>query len=245
MTDEFIGENVSPENNAVNDVSDNYSPAPTQSEPSEKMVPQSKVNDLIGHAKAQTSEKVRRELEAQYSQKQSQSDSNVKENTNAQGFNNDIERQVSEVFERKQREYQADMDRRQTEELGRSIIEKFSDSLEKSKDEFPDLMSKLRLESMPTLVPLGVSVENTAQVMDEFARNPLKAFQYHQMYLNDPAGAIEAVKIMADSIKANSEASKQRFPRDPLSQTHHSTTKPDDGDHSVAYYKNLDYLKGY
>lgn len=116
-----------------------------------------------------------------------------------------------------------------------------------SDPEVQELVVKRKLSKFPQLVPLSLTVDNTASVLKELLSNPLKAKAMTELYSVDQELAEIEIAQLSASIKQN-EAAKIAKPKEPLSQVKASTAAVDSGEKgNVRDYFNKyrqEYRKG-
>lgn len=230
-------------NNAVSDAS-----VASTAKPAEKMVAQSEVNRLVGqtreHVRQEAYQRALREFEAKSQQQQAngqqQNQSQQQSSTSMGGVNqpssNDIDRMINERLEKLR-----------VESIAQQIESDFNSKMKAGENKYPDFhdaMADLELAKMPNIVLWANSLDNTADVMYEFSKNPTKLTSV-MMLANAgfPQLAQKELQKLSDSIKTNEAASKQAVANQPLDQMSHSPTGTDGGNLAVRDYRKMDWLR--
>lgn len=168
----------------------------------EKMVPQSKVNDIVA-AKLM---KEREALEAQYRGNagsmggmQSQS-----------GFDKDalMEEMKSTwraEIEKQQREAEEAQQRAQIDAVAKDYLEKMKQGPELYED-FQEVTKGFSPSKYPQVTILAGQMENTPDIIYELKKNPQKLTHLHVLALTDPDEAQAEMTRLSKSIKRNEEA---------------------------------------
>jgi len=219
----------------------------------EKMLPESRVNELIRKAKFATEQKVRQEMEAQIqSQSQAMGGMNPVDESQSQGqpltqggipqqgvnpeeMKNQIMQQMRDEQERA---YQAQMDaehKNAMEQVAQNYFLKVGKGAELF-DDFNEVMKDLFLAS---------EVDNTPEVMYELRKNPHKLAQIDMMAKTDPDMAREMMQTLSKSISENKQAMQQNpGVKEPLSRLKSSTVGADTGIKSLRDLKKSPLLRG-
>lgn len=201
--------------NSVMDNSSEINPTHAEqiSQPTEKMVPQSQVNEIVGNAKRQAAEKAVEEYKRQQYQ-EPVSNRHISED--------DIKRmtddQIKNHFGRMEKEAQE----RSNMEAANRIVGMFRDKLVAGKDKFEDFESvtgDVAMQYYPNVVQLlAEHVDNTADVLYHLAKNRDKLHRLESLSSHNSSDAVYEVKRLSDSIKANSGTLQRREANTPLSQ---------------------------
>jgi hypothetical protein len=230
-------------------VIDNTQPAtPVAPAPSpENVLPQSKVNELVGRAKAHERERLTREFDqkmqvAMQQQQPYQAPAQQQTPQQAPAQNSfggmaqlsaqEIEQKIAEAtrqeFQRREQEFHGVQQKAQIDQL----VKDFEGKIGAATEKFPDLndrVNSMGLGDMPFLVPLANSVDNTAEVMNFLADDPSKAYILNNMYKENGAVAFKAMQQLSNSLKETAKATSQHQPPNPLRQITPSTTPTDGG----------------
>ncbi len=226
--------------------------APSPEIKQEKMIEQSKINEIVSRAKEEARERGRREALEELQRQQSA-------NTNAQtqsqhssmgGMQNlsqdEIRRLVAEETQKFSQQQQHETQQKLVQQQIQETVNSFAEKILANKDKYPDLEQKLvdlGIDKFPKLFHLTNSTENTVDIWNELADNPLKADQLERLAERSPHVAIREMKKLSDSIKQNQAAMNQRKVNEPLSQIRPSTTSTDNGSLTISDLKKTDWLR--
>jgi hypothetical protein len=224
------------EQNVVDGSSQNQNvaapPAVQSEQPTEKSLPQSHVNDLIGRAKSDAYEKGKRDALQGANPQPS-----VTMGGMTQQSPDDIRRMVAEETQKTLSAHQEQLARQQQEEYSKGVTNQFLSKMQVGTQAYPDFEEKvlpLNLPTLPHVVHLSNSMDNTADVIYDLANNPLKAEALEAMAKRNPQGAYQEMQKLSASIKQNKTAANFQSPNDPLSQIKTSPTGIDNGLLSVS-----------
>ena len=215
----------------------------------EKTLTQSQVNEIVKREKANTAERVRREMEASREQEASRSapqngmDPAALEEKIIQRLV-EMDKKAQEEDLKREREAQ-DAERRQQVE---KVASEFWLKMKNGKDQYSDfdeVMTDFDPSSFPQLAFLSAGMENTAGIMYELSKNPTKLAQLNLLAERSPKLAERELKKLSESIVKNEEAKADNVsPNAPLSRLKSSNVGADTGKMSLKDYKNADWLKG-
>jgi hypothetical protein len=227
---------------------------------SEKMLPESRVNELIRKAKFATEQKVRQEMEAAIQAQAMGGMSPVDESqplgqplhqggmpqqgVNPEEMKNQIMQQMREEQERA---YQAQMDaehKNAMEQVAQNYFLKVGKGAELF-DDFNEVMKDFKPANFANTVFLASEVDNTPEVMYELRKNPHKLAQIDMMAKTDPDMAREMMQTLSKSISENKQAMQQNpGVKEPLSRLKSSTVGADTGIKSLRDLKKSPLLRG-
>jgi hypothetical protein len=229
---------------------------------SEKMLPESRVNELIRKAKFATEQKVRQEMEAQI-QAQSQAMGGMSpvdesqlqvpqqqpqgmpnQGINPEDMKNQIMAQMRDEQERAYREQMDAEHKAAMEDVARNYFLKVGKGAEEF-DDFNEVMKDFKPANFANTVFLASEVDNTPAVMYELRKNPHKLAQIDMMAKTDPDMAREMMQNLSKSISENKQA-MQSNPgvKEPLSRLKSSTVGADTGIKSLRDLKKSPLLRG-
>lgn len=210
----------------------------TQSEPvipTEKLVPQSQVNEIVGNAKREAAE---RAVEA-YKRQQAQSSQlsneprQVQEHGNRYMSEDDIKRLTGDEIKRHLSQIEQDAAERANVEAANRVVSQFRDKVLAGKDKFEDfetVTGNVAMQYYPNVVQLlAEHVDNTADVLYHLAKNRDKLYRLESLSSHNPSDAIYEMRRLSDSIKSNDEGNNVKNPKSPLSQQRPSNTGTDSG----------------
>lgn len=227
---------------------------------SEKMVPQSHVNKLIGKIKLQEQQRANAYLE-QLQQQQRQQLGNIAPGSGdttaagAEGQDADLLGQINAYIDQRVEQKssaisEANVDRQIGMDFGKKIHEAMIDD-----PEFAELYDDLQLDPSKSpidyaLIKMTAPLENTASIMKELAQFPEKLSDISNLLREGKSAlAQKTLKRLSDSIKANQEAKGKPQASAPLDQLRPSTLGTSDGSVAsgspVSSYKSLLKRKGY
>lgn len=229
MTDTNLGDLGTPASAPVTPV-----PDPSQ----EKLLPQSEVNALVGRVKQEAAQKAYHQGKLDAAQELAAS------NTNAQPTQPQSPQPVNvdKLVDDKLRE-------RDTLEQGKQIANQFANKMIEGGKEIPDFENKMKdvqWDKIPDIIHLvTVGTDNTAKVMADLVENPEKMAHLRTLLGMGGNHALNAVKKLSASIKANDSADKNPIAPEPLSQIKTSaTTGADNGTtRTVSDFKKAPYLR--
>lgn len=200
---------------------------------SERMIPQSQVNEIVGRVRKETAERASRVTASAPTLAQH----------DPVGYNPDQYRDIAREEANKVFQSKADTYRQQVnEEQGQRFAQQFISKLEAGKSKYSDfdtVVGNLPFANMTHIVQLADGVDNTAEVMYELGNNVGKIGHLTSLYQVDPSLARTEMQKLSASIKANESAKHERTAQDPLSQIKSSPIKSDDGSMSVTDYMKM------
>ncbi len=232
--------------------------APAESA-SEKMLPESRVNELIRKAKFATEQKVRQEMEAAIqaqtmggmapgddSQPQSPPPGMSPQ---SQMMNTDeVKSQImAQIRQEQEQQYQAQMEaehKAAMEQVAQNYFLKVGKGAELF-DDFNEVMKDFQPANFANTVFLASEVDNTPEVMYELRKNPHKLAQIDMMARTDPNMAREMMQSLSKSIAENKQAMQSNPEvKEPLSRLKSSTVGADTGVKTLRDLKNSPLLRG-
>ena len=215
-------------------------------EASEKMVPQSEVNRIVGSQKAEAYERGKQEALAQLQAQQASQQQQAQMSQAPQGegsmggmqqvSQDEIRRMIAEEHERSSNMAQANQ-----------IAYEFTQKMDAGNAKYPDfqeVVGKLDLSKVPHLVQMSNQYPNTADVIYDIAKNPMKLAQLQILYHTSPQLAQSEISKLANSIKANQSADFVPSVDEPLSQIKPYTIGTDNGTKTVTDWRSKSYLRG-
>lgn len=232
-------ENVVSEDEVVPSVLENL-------ETTEKLVKQSDVDKAVKHAKYVAYEQGRKEAFMQLPSPSPENNSSVETTKNnsapshlsgLQGMTPDeVKKMIAEHEQQQAQQYHA-----------HQIANEFLAKLEAGKDKYPDFdktIESLELSTIPQVVQLANTVDNTSDVMYELGKNPHKVANLLSLsQLGNGRLAILEMKKLSDSIRKNQEAMQQPIPPEPLSQLKPSSVGTDNGVPSIRELRKQPSLR--
>lgn len=211
----------------VSDVGQNHVEPPVQA--TEKMIPQSQVNEIVGNAKREAAERAVEAYRRQNAQSQQ-----THETVSQRGVSEeDIKRLTGDAIKSHLSQIEQEAQERANAEAANRIVGMFRDKVVAGKDRYEDfesVTSNVAMQYYPNVVQLlAEHVDNTADVLYHLAKNRDKLYRIESLSTHNPADAIYEVKRLADSIRSNEESSQIKQAKTPLSQQRPSNTGTDSG----------------
>jgi hypothetical protein len=221
----------------------------------EEMLPKSRVNEIVKREKGIAAEKVRREMEAQYSQELEKLKSEGQPKGNNKMDDASLEDRVvnrlmaeakkqEELEEKRLREEQEAANLAQMQEVANKYHTKMAAGKDKFGD-FDEVMTDFEPAAFPQLVFLAAEMENTAEIMYELSKNPSKLASLHSLSLAHPKLAKKEIEKLSQSIAENQQALANNVETNaPLSRLKSSQSAGvDSGKMGLKDYKNVDWLR--
>ncbi len=200
---------------------------------SEKLVPQSQVNEIVGNAKREAAE---RAVEAYKRQQTTHSPSAQQSHETTSHRNvseDDIKRMTGDAIKSHFSELEQQAQERANVEAANRIVEMFRDKVVAGKDKYEDfesVASNVAMQYYPNVVQLlAEHVDNTADVLYHLAKNRDKLYRIESLSAHNSSDAIYEIKRLSESIKANENSSQIKNSNAPLSQNRPSNTGTDSG----------------
>lgn len=174
----------------------------------EKFVPQTEVNRIAGRVRAETAEKTRREVEAEYAAKVAQNSGNG--SVDPERIYEEVSRRVKQDFEKEQQNIQ----QAQQAQAWNAITREYNAKLDKTMrskeyEDFHEVVGEFEHSSYDMVVYGANKQENTADIIYELAKDPERAIRLEMLGRNDPKGFEKAMDKFSKSVKSNKEAGKK------------------------------------
>ncbi len=195
----------------------------------EKMLPQSKVNEIVGATKKSAYDKAYQDARAEL-----ESNKGTSETKAAQSSGN-----VEEIVSGKITEYFNDMYSAQQAEIAKAEAQKTLTSLQGKVDEaskkyedFEDVTKDIPYGSFPDLLTAADGVDNSGDVLYHLGKNPSKFRELASALSNDNplrSVALKELSQLSASLKNNESARNKDLPRSPLSSIRPSNVGADNG----------------
>lgn len=211
----------------------------------EKMLPVSRVEELVKKAKLKGRDSMQAELDALKAE-----NAQLKNGGSMGGMAVsapvDPESIKQQVLQDLQKQMQQANEQRAQEELEREankIADSYKAKMSSGKDTYEDfdtVMSDFNPAAFPNLVYLANQVDNTPAVMYELMKNPSKWATLAVLSERDPNAAQSMISKISASIKANEQAkAEEKNVPPPLSRMSPSTTGQDNGTKTVRDFKAM------
>ena len=235
------------------------------------LLPQDKVNDIVGHAKREAYERGRRdslaemkiaqEQSAQTQQPQMQQQSmqqpvqaappqQMQQQQAPQGVQSqspvDIQRMIDEHLQRHMSAQQEAAKQQAADAEWQSTVSQFIGKASPGMQTIPDFkeqVNNLNLENNRHILRLLNTVDNVPEVVKELNANPSKLVTLDNLCRLNPNQAITEMQRLSKSINANQAALQQANANEPLSQVKPSSVAPDDGSRTIKDMRKQSYLR--
>lgn len=214
----------------------NQTQAESPSQNTEKMIPQSQVNDIVGNAKREAAERAVEAYKRQQAQAQSASISQQQHQEPVSYKNmseEDIKRMTDDRIKSHFTQLEQEAQERANVEAANRIVGMFRDKIVAGKDKYQDFESvtgNVAMQYYPNVVQLlAEQVDNSADVLYHLAKNRDKLYRLEGLSAHNASDAIYEIKRLSDSIKANDSGSQMKSSNTPLSQQRPSNTGTDSG----------------
>jgi hypothetical protein len=221
-------------------------------QPTEKLVPQSQVNEVVKREKAGVAERVRREMEAKHREELDKVRSELQgQSMTGSSPEIDIDGIEKRIYEKFVTDLEARRDALEEEKQQRELKHR-ADSyhLKVSKgseifDDFNEVMGDFEPHAFPNAALLAESLPNTAEIMYELAKNPSKLLEINELADKSPKLAMKQLQKLSQSIEANVAAKQNNVSAPaPLSRLKSSTVGVDNGKLGLQDLKQQDWLRG-
>lgn len=209
----------------------------------EKMIPASRVEELIKKTKFKTREKMQDELEMLRQENEKLKQSSMGGMMTPSIDAESLKRQVMDDLKMQFQAEREDLAKKQLEEQVHGIVNSYHSKMQTGKEMFEDfdeIMADFDPAAFPNLVLLTNQVDNTPEVMYELMKNPGKLGTVLVMSKEHPEGAKSIINRLSASIKANKQAQAQeRNVSEPLSRLQSSPTGGASGEPTIKDFKRM------
>jgi hypothetical protein len=226
--------------------SSSVAPAPA---PAEKMIPQSKVDEIVRHSNARVAQKAHQDAVAEYQRTQSQ----TSQQANSFGGmpTHEVQALISQQVNEKLQEKQSEFIAMQQREYGDKIAADFQtrlDSVKQNYSDFDEVVSGFQFSAFPHAVHASLNFENTGDIMYELASNPSKMEVLESLAKKDAEMsqrglrsdlAYREMKKLSEATRINKAASTVKTANAPLSQIQPSPTGTDNGSQTVSDFRAM------
>jgi hypothetical protein len=210
----------------------------------ERMLPQSKVNELVGNARREGAEAASVRAVDDYKRQQAQ-EAQARQPNNSQVNHSDdyIERKALEVLDRQKTEWERQNQEKQQAEFADRVVTTYKQKIAAGKDKYQDfeaVTNTVNMSRYPNVVQLLAEyVDNASDILYSLAQRRGKLAEIETLCERSPEDAVYEMRRLSDSIKANESASQMKNSKAPLSQQRPSNTGTDSGPLSIADYKRM------
>lgn len=232
----------------------------TEAPPPEKMLPASRVNQLVQQAKRDGARKMQEQLDAakqqieqlQAQQEQQQAPSpqqQAPQQQQAPGIDaQQIQQQVMQMMQQQQQEAEQKRHQEQLEQEVNQVAQQYFGKMAQGKDLFEDfeaMTADFNPAEFPQLVFMANQMDNTPAIIYELRKNPGKLADLAVLVEKSPGMARNELAKLSESIKRNDDAKRGlQEAQDPLNRLKPSPVGTDNGTKSVRDFKSASYLKG-
>lgn len=209
----------------------------------EKMLPVSRVEELVKKAKLKGRDSMQAELDALKAE-----NDQLKNGGSMGGMAMPVDPNAitQQVMASIKQQMQAESEERAKQELeaeASRIAQSYRSKMSSGKDayeDFDDVMADFNPQAFPNLVLLASQMDNTPDVMYELMNNPAKFGTIAVLSERDPQAAQRMLSRISQSIQANKQAkAEQKQVPEPISRLSSSKTGQDDGSLSVRDFKKM------
>jgi len=222
----------------------------------EKMLPESRVIELIKKAKYKGEKKMQDKLEAvtqELEQLRGQSEPQQAapqqsiggmQQVDPEQIRQQVMEKIKEEMLEQQRQQHQEMLQKQAQEVADSFYNKMGQGKEMF-DDFDAVTSDFEPNAFPELVFLANEADNTAAIIYELKKNPQKLAALQVLVSQSPNMARSEITKLSQSIKANEEAARQeREVTEPLNRMKPSQAGAGSGSFSIKDLRNMSSLRG-
>lgn len=222
----------------------------------EKMLPVSRVTELVKKAKYDGERKMQEQLEAaqkkieqlEGQQPQQPVQQPAPENTNPGVDPAKIQEQVMQLMQQKMQEDEQKRYQEQLEQEVNEVAQNYFGKLAKGKDLYDDfdaVTADFDATAFPQLVYLATQMDNTAAIIYELQKNPTKLTHLASLVEKSPNMAKKQIEALSQSISQNEQAkNNEQAVQEPLNRMKPSPVGTDNGSRSVRDFKSSPFLRG-
>lgn len=234
------------------------------------LLPQDKVNDIVGHAKREAYERGRRDSLAEMKIAQDQAAQPQQPQMQQQSMQQPVQAAPPQQMQQQtpqsvQSQSPADIQRMIDEHLQKHLVAQQEAAKQQAADaewqstvsqfigkaspgmqtvpDFKEKVNNLNLENNRHILRLLNTVDNVPQVVEELNQNPSKLVTLDNLCRLNPNQAIMEMQRLSKSINANQAALQQTGANEPLSQVKSSSVAPDDGSRTIKDMRKQSYLR--
>ena len=230
---------------------------PSDDAPPEKMLPVSRVNELVKKAKRDKERQMQEQLDAakaqiqelQAQQPQAQAAPEQQSSPPQGGIDPQLLQQhVMQLIEQKQKDDEQKRYAEQLEQEVNQVATQYFGKMAQGKDLYEDfeaMTADFNPAEFPQLVFLANQMDNTPAIIYELRKNPGKLADLATLVERSPNLARSELGKLSESIKRNSDAKQNlQEAQDPLSRLKPSPVGTDNGTKNVRDYKSSSFLRG-
>jgi hypothetical protein len=240
--------------NSISASTESSAPINTSSETTERMLPQSKVDELVGHVRKETRDKVRSEYEQQRASASApaqQSSMGGMLQMSQDQLKSLVDEAASTAVSRESQRFQEATQKQAEEQYIQDALNTFAGKISGANEKYSDFEDKVGkldvLNKAPHLIPLINEVDKDVapDVLYAIANNPIWAHQLNTLRkeMGHEVAQMQMSQLV-NSIKQNQEAFNAKRTNEPLSHVKSSTTATDSGQLTVSDYRKMKFLRG-
>jgi hypothetical protein len=217
----------------------------TVNQNADKLVPQEKVNDLIGVGYNKGYNKgYQKALEELQNQQGNQAAAQPQTSMGGISQQPDIEKIVSTQLEKTLQEREKQMMDKAQQEHANRILQDVSNKVADARTRYSDydkVVGQYDWKTMPEILLAVSAADNGGDVMYDLANNPAKMGAMLAIAQRSPQSAAAQIRNISDSIKQNQQAvaQKDNLPPEPLDQISPSNVGLDNGKRSLRDLKKI------
>lgn len=215
----------------------------TQEAPQEKLIPASRVEELIKKAKLKGRDAMQDELEALRAENEGLKNGGSLGGMAAPVDMEALKKDMYAGFQQQLQDKQEADAQEQLRKEAEQMASEYHGKMEKGSelfDDFSEITADFNPSAFPNLVYLANQTDNTPAVIYELMKNPSKLAMVSVLSEKDPNAALNQINKLSASIKANEQAKaqEQEAPA-PIGRMQSSPTGRDTGDTSIADFKRM------
>lgn len=170
--------------------------------PQEKMIPQSKVDEIVGARLARE----RAQMEAQFRQpQQAVGMGGMQPGFDEAALLEKATAKMQETLEMQRKAQEMEHQKARVNEIAGTYIDKMKQGPTLFED-FETVTSKFKPDKFPAIAIWAAQQDNTPAIIYDLAKNPLKLAQLNELARTDPELAVDELTKLSQSIKRNEEA---------------------------------------
>lgn len=216
---------------------------PTQA--TEKSVPQSKVNEILVHAKQEARERGKREALEEINKIYSQAPSSA--NSSSDLDTDSIRRMVEQATDKHIQTRVQEHEQEMRYQEGMRMAEEIKAKLAVGPSRYPDFEQEVMELSLPNMAPIlkhTQGIDNLADVVYYLAKNPTQLQLLKGLDEDQPLKVPKELKKIADLLQVNEEAKNFKFANEPLPQMSPSIIGTDNGTLTLRDMKRQNWARG-
>lgn len=211
--------------------------------PTEKMLPVSRVNELVKKAKLKGRDSMQQQLEQLQREnetlKSQQPPMGGAPGVDVDGIRKQVYDDLVAQLQNQQEAQAQEQLQKEAEKLAQDYHGKMSSGKEQFED-FEEIMGEFNPAAFPQLVYLANNTDNTPAVMYELAKNPQKLATLSVLSERDPRAAQSMINKLSQSIKVNEQAKAQeKSVNEPLGRMQSSPAGQDTGSMASLSVKDM------